>query len=281
MPYSSIRSSIRAGVALSLLFGCTRHVDFRRDEAAGDIHRLAVVVRVFGRPHAHQTQDKDSRQVSDQLQKSMSDFELAERLRSSLQQHLPEGPPFADVAPSAQVESVLGELLVADATLQKEPNFEELRRIGVDGVLYVQVPDWGADSLATGDLAMYVKGAGRLFTLPGDDTLWQQAFEQHGDPLGSKWPGRERARGSLSDLAVQTGEQLAQALGGTSESRRRDEALKQPEIVDQGHPPERLPPVLPYGYVPDAGRGGDGGPPSPERLVTPYDPDAGVSFPGR
>jgi hypothetical protein len=269
------RSSIRAGVALSLLWGCTRHVEYRRDEAAGDIHRLAVVVRVFGRPHAHQTQDKDSRQVSDQLQKSMSDFELAERLRSALQQHLPEGPPFADVAPSAQVESVLGELLVADDTLQKEPNFEELRRIGVDGVLYVQVPDWGADNLPAGGLGMYLKGSGRLFTLPGDETLWQQSFDEHGDSLGAKWPGREPARGSLADLAVKTGEQLAASLGGGTESRRHTESLNQPDIVDQGHPPEKLPPVLPYGFRVDAGAADAGHP-----LVTPFDPDAGVAFPG-
>ena len=201
---------------------------------------------------------------------------LGERVRAALQEHLPDGPPFTDLAPSVQVESILGPVLVADDTAQKMPKFEDLIPIGIDGVLYVDLGDWGVDDLPGGaGKAFYMRGTGRMFTLPGNSTLWRAPIEMHGEPLSGRWLEVQSVRQKLHALATSTGEQVAILLGGSVEQPRPRDLLNTPEITSEGHPPEKLPPVLPYGFVVD------GGPRKDPPLIQPFSVDGGDSlFPG-
>jgi hypothetical protein len=226
---------------------------------------LAVVVRVLGIPQVeledHLPAGKTEAQVRQVLGATMSAFELSERVRSAMLQRLPAGPPFADLAPANQVDSALGSLLTVER-VDGPPNFQDLRPLGVDGVLYVEIAERGA-VVDEGRAVLFLRGQGRMFTLDGDSTEWREPFDLRGpaDGLQGDWlAGGDALHSIWSNLSEHVGQKLAVSLGGTSEPHGGTPALQTPDIPDEGHPPEKLKPVLPFIYDVDAGPV-DAGPP--------------------
>jgi hypothetical protein len=257
------------------LGACAHHVTYA-PEQGGKIRRLAIVVRVLGQasgevPEAMR-KGQTPEQIGKKLEAEVSPFEAAERLRSGLIEHLPDVPPWSTVVPSVQAESVLGSLLTVDRPVNT-PEFDDLQRIGVDGVLYVEVERWGAGT-RDDQAGYFVRGNGRLFTLPDHDTLWRQSFDElsSGGLPGSFLDAAE-ARGRLGQLCARVGESLALDLGGTRQSVSRTPALDAPEIEDRGHPPEPTTRVIPFAYPErDGGRPLDAG---SDRIDISVLPDGG------
>jgi hypothetical protein len=249
-------------------FSCSVHVPLDHS-GLSDVHRLAVVVRVLSKPGLDWPgalpEGLTKKAMLQKVSSAMSDFELAERIRSSMQQHLPGTPPFNDVAPTVQVETVLGSLLVAEDKTVGPPSFQELQRINVDGVLYIEVDNWGVrpDAAEAGPKPKphyFLHGMGRLFTLPGDSTLWRGQIDMQGPDEGLSVDSFEtgQVRNLLGDLCNRAGTAVAIELGGTAEINGHTTETYQPDIPDEGHPPEKRAPVLPFVYdfdagVPDAG----------------------------
>lgn len=262
-------------VALALA-ACAHHVTYAQEQGAR-VHRLAIVVRVMGNASGDAPEalrgGATPAQVGKKLEAQVSPFEAAERLRSGLIEHLPDLPPWNTVVPGVQAESVLGSLLTVDRPVTT-PEFDDLQKIGVDGVLYVEVEHWG---VATRDEqgGFFTQGTGRLFTLPEHDTLWRQAFDElsaGGLPKTFLEPGE--ARGRLGELCAHVGELLALDLGGSRQAVSRTPALDAPEIEDKGHPPEPTARVIPFAIPErDGGRPIDAG---SDRIDISVLPDGGA-----
>ncbi|MBS2027027.1 MAG: hypothetical protein JST54_03900 [Deltaproteobacteria bacterium] len=235
-------------LAVLLLAGCPHNTTYDAD-AAQRLQRVAIVVRVLGSPSADLPDTvrgtASPEKLSKKLEGAMSAFEVAERVRSGLIEHLPDAPPWNTVVPAVQADSVLGDTLTVDRPASS-PQFDDLQRIGVDGVLYIEIEHWGvrADDTSSGYM---LQGTGRFFTLPGHDTLWRGTFDTLGDgPLTTGWSQVGAIREHLMNACRTAGEQLALTLGGSSSSVAHTPALEQPDIEDKGHPPEKLKPVIPF-----------------------------------
>jgi hypothetical protein len=245
-----------------LLFAGCRTVSYDA-ERAQKLQRVAIVVRVLGSATAELPEaaraGKTPQQLGKQIEKAMTPFEVAERLRSGLIEHLPDAPPWNGIVPGAQADTALGDMLTVDHPVQA-PEFDELLKLGVDGVLYVQIDRWGAlgDEAGSG---FHIQGTGRLFTLPDQSTLWKGPLEvTGGGPLAQGWTEPGEVREHLGEVCARGGEQLALELGGSSQSIAKTPALDAPELEDKGHPPEKRKAIIPFA-VPetDGGAPRDGG----------------------
>ncbi len=246
-------------LALGAILSCSHRVEFDRS-AAGDIHRLAVVVRVLHDPTVELEDHLPAGQTADKLIKAltstMTTFELAERLRSSLLEHLPSSPPFSDLAPIVQVEAALGSLLTVEKNAGP-PSFKDLKPLGVDGVLYLEVEHWGA-SVEDEKPALFFDGTARMFTLDGDSTVWREPIQDRGPSggLSGDWSQEANLRALLTDLSENAGTRLAVSLGGSSNAHGGPSALDNPDVkVDSTPAPEKQKTVLPFVDEVDAGSG--------------------------
>lgn len=237
-----------------LLGGCTRHVDYEPDQGQR-LQRVAIVVRVLNNATVDVPeglrQGKTPEQLSDRLDQVLNTFEIAERLRSGLVQHLPDQPPWNNIVPTVQAESAMGSLLTVDKPVHP-PDLDALQQLGVDGVLYVQIDSWGARTVDS-ESDLYMQGVGKFITLPDHDTIWQSALDSPAiAPLGTTWTNGESLRDQFDVIAGKLGTKVALQLGGTPDAVERTPSLQTPDIEDTGHPPPQLQPVIPFA-VPDAG----------------------------
>ena len=235
-------------LAVLLLAGCPHNSAYDPD-AAQRLQRVAIIVRVVGSANADLPEamrgTTPPEKLGKKLENAMSNFEVAERIRSGLIEHLPDAPPWNTVVPAVQADTVLGDTLTVDHPASS-PQFDDLQRIGVDGVLYIEISRWGvrADDANSG---YFIQGTGRFFSLPGHDTIWGGTLDTFtGGPLAKGWTEVEPLREHLIDMCRTAGEQLALSLGGSSSSVAHTPALEQPDIEDKGHPPEKLKPVVPF-----------------------------------
>ncbi|MGC4113464.1 MAG: hypothetical protein QM765_02095 [Myxococcales bacterium] len=173
------------GFALAcLLTGCA-HAQLSEGSLT-DVHRLAVVVRASpgpsvsvaaaGENKAYPTlaaSESDAR-LKETLSKQVTVFEIEERLRATLMAHLPETAPWSTAMPAAEVATVLQSLLVVDRT--QPVDYDALRGAGADAVLELKVAEWGVRHQA-GKSGLYLKGAGKLFRLPGKSGIWANTLD--------------------------------------------------------------------------------------------------------
>jgi hypothetical protein len=139
------------------------------------------------------------RRLTAKLARAIGRFEISDRLRSSTQALLPQGPPWTSRVDPARVASVLESYLV-DEVPANAPDYELLRPLGVDAVVEFVVQEYGMRSRDGGAFA-HLRGYARMFRLDGGE-LWRTPFEEDGphagreplDPfLVAKEPERYRA----------------------------------------------------------------------------------------
>ncbi|MBM4381659.1 MAG: hypothetical protein FJ086_20520 [Deltaproteobacteria bacterium] len=146
-------------------------------------------------------------------------YELAERLRAGLFQSLPRKAPWTGRVDPLAVMNALQLLLVQDEST-RPLDYANLRPLGADGVVELEVRRWGLRRDAKAGDAVYVEVEGRVFLLDGAD-LWRGT-------VAASLP----APGGLSD--AQRRALLAEAF---AEAGKRTAARLSPEAAAAQVPP--------------------------------------------
>ncbi len=194
---------MRRLLVLLLLAGCA-HLPLS-PRAAGELRSVAVVARVADGPHARVFREdpawharlaerkledpEGDRRLALALEKgtfeklpeggkrlvahTMSRFELAETLRAGVVAGLPRQPPWTSLASPNDVARELESYLVQDVS-GASPDYQRLKRLGVDAVLEVLVEDYGLRS-EKGRCGAYLVGTASLTRLDGG-TLYLRRF---------------------------------------------------------------------------------------------------------
>jgi hypothetical protein len=113
------------------------------------------------------------RRLQDRLAKSITRFEVSDRLRAGAQARLSSQAPWSQAVDAAKVGTLLESFLVEELPASP-PDFEELRQLGVDAVVEIQVKEYGIRSEG-GRAGAYVAGVARMFFLGGAD-VWRFPF---------------------------------------------------------------------------------------------------------
>lgn len=117
------------------------------------------------------------RRLQLKLEKSVSRFEISDRLRSATMAKLPREAPWTNTVDPATVATVLESFLVEEVpATPPDPNL--LKPLGVDAVLEFVVEDYGMRSQG-GHSGAYIRGYGRMYFL-GGGTLWKRSFSIDG-----------------------------------------------------------------------------------------------------
>lgn len=170
------------------------------------------------------------RRLQLKLQKSVTRFELSDRLRASTAAKLPREQPWVNTVSAAAVATVLESFLVEEVPATS-PDPHELRPLGVDAVVELVIESYGMRSRG-GHAGAYVRGHGRMFFLDGGE-IWRRPFfvdgidvkRPHLDPFRvAKMP--DLFRTEMAALIEQAAEQLGQELNLPA---RRKEKQSLPE----------------------------------------------------
>lgn len=113
------------------------------------------------------------RRLTVKLQKAMSRFEIAERLRARTYSSLPAERPWTQSLDPARVAQVLQSFLVEEVPANA-PDYQLVRELGADAVVEFVIEEYGIKS-EDGVAGAYLLGYGRLFTLDGNE-LWRRNF---------------------------------------------------------------------------------------------------------
>jgi hypothetical protein len=104
---------------------------------------------------------------------SMTGFQLADSLRASVVDGLPQQRPWNEVVNPADVARVLETFLVRQEST-REPDYNRLKTLGADAVVELVVEEYGMRSQA-GRAGVFMKGTARMFRLDGG-TLYIREF---------------------------------------------------------------------------------------------------------
>lgn len=205
--------------------------------------------------------EQADRRLQDKLQKSVTRFEVSDRLRAGTLALLPKEVPWTQVVDAGKVGSLLESFLVEEVPASP-PNFEELRQLGVDAVVEIQVREYGIRS-ERGRAGAFVEGVARMFFLDGGD-VWRFPFrydqvaagEASLDPFQvAREPDRYRAE--LARLMERASADLARELtppgrrGGAPLPEGGDEANAPPDDTNRtGKENQGPPPGAPDSQVP-------------------------------
>ncbi|MBX5483597.1 MAG: hypothetical protein IRZ16_17380 [Myxococcaceae bacterium] len=126
------------------------------------------------RPRLKKLSDKEAdRRLAERMDKAMSRFEIAERLRATTVAQLPKEAPWTQVVSPSRVAQVLQSFLVREVPANP-PDYQLLREVGADSVVEFVIEAYGMRSEG-GKAGTYLLGYGRMFTLEGE-TLWRRNF---------------------------------------------------------------------------------------------------------
>lgn len=119
------------------------------------------------------TAKEADRRMSLRLQKAMTRFEIAERLRATTASKLPQERPWTNSVDPARVAATLQSFLVEEVPANA-PDYQLVGELGADSVVEFVVEEYGVTS-DDGRAYAYMLGYGRLFTLDGTE-LWRRSF---------------------------------------------------------------------------------------------------------
>ncbi len=196
-------------MALALLLAGCAHKSLRAGSLS-DIHRLAVVVRVTSESRVALGGQADEA-LATALKRQVKRFEVGSRLREAVLSRLPSTPPWSQALSEVEVATALESLLVDDK--MQPVDLEALRARGADGVLQLDVTEWGLHS-AQGKPGLYLRGEGRLTRIDGA-LLWGASIDhddladpaaEAADPIALRDGG---FRDAIIGLLGRVGERLA------------------------------------------------------------------------
>ncbi len=182
------------------------------------------------------------RRLQLKLARSVTRFEVSDRLRAVAFSQLPKERPWSSTVDPAAVAGALESFLVEHVPANP-PDYDLLKALGADAVVEFVVEEYGLRS-SNGHSGAYALGHARLFLIDGP-TLWHRSFKvDHAadrtlpslDPFeAAKEP--ERFRVELSAILDQVALQLAKDLSPGDRSShpelRASEALKPPSPASQ------------------------------------------------
>jgi hypothetical protein len=117
------------------------------------------------------------RRLQTRLERSVSRFEVSDRLRSTTFSKLPREVPWSNTIDPAMVATVLESFLVEEVPA-KRPDVSQLKPLGADAVVEFVVQSYGMRS-QNGHAGVYIEGYARMFFLNGGE-IWKRSFHMDG-----------------------------------------------------------------------------------------------------
>lgn len=154
----------------------------RIEENAGPRSEVFRSDSTYGPKLKRLTAKEADRRMALRLQKAMTRFEIAERLRATTASKLPAESPWTNSVDPTRVAATLQSFLVEEVPANP-PDYQLMGELGADSVVEFVVEEYGVTS-DDGKAYAYMLGYGRLFTLDGRE-LWRRAFRVDQQAAGS------------------------------------------------------------------------------------------------
>jgi hypothetical protein len=216
------------------------------------------------------------RRLQVKLQRGITRFEIAERLRVLTFAGLPQERPWVSTIEAAQVATLLQSFLVEEVPANP-PEYDALKRLGADSVVEIVVEEYGMRSKA-GKAGSYIKGYARMFLLRNShEEIFRSAFLADALDSGAKHldpfvvgQDQDIYRRQMQELIDGISKKLAVQLSPPRPRRASDAPSEKAPAPPALEPlPPEAPPAdeLPPGELP---------PPDPVQPDPVQSPDAGT-----